>query len=371
MGSPFSRPPPQAYYRAAGPAYAAAPRAYLLPSETLLTCPGGPINCFCRLAHARPRFVYLDPVALGTGRGRRYLDPLQYVERLVVGQQSMYPFGGAGDMFGGGGAEMPGAGVGYPFGAGGGGGGAAAYGFGFGGAGFAGGGAFGGGGGGGGAAFGGGGGAAAFAGGGMPFPFGGFGGLGWKDPRDWTTRDFDTLSEVLEELMARQRGRRGGRGHHYGGGGGGGDYYGYDRDRDGGGGGGRGRREVRDLIALLQQLDTSRRLNGVETTVYGTEAEAREAAFRKRLYSMFGGGEGNERQDRNERAGGLGFGGRGGGGGGTGARFAQQQRDHERREREQRNLDREVDEIRKHLERLRDQGDRGRGGGWIEEWPFG
>lgn len=334
MGAPYSRP-----------GYTTTTReSYHLPSESFVRCHGGPHDCYCSHRHSIPRLVWTERG--GYGHRPRYLDPLQVMNRLNI-QQNNYP--GSGDVY----ADGPGAvGVGGMGGLGG----ANGMGGGFqGGVGM-----------GMGVAW-------------MPFALGGFGGLGWKDPQDWTTRDFECLQEVFSEMVARQRGRRrrGSRG--------GIDVdYGYDDNGYGDGeGGGRGRgsnHNIRDILALLQQLDidTSRRLHGVERTVFGTQAEMRDAAFRQRLYTLFGNGN-NANNNANDGPDLAGVNGGGGSGGNTGARFMQQQRDHERREREQRNLDREVDEIQRHLERLREQGERvggvngGVGWGWrfVDEWPFG
>lgn len=165
---------------------------------------------------------------------------------------------------------------------------------------------------------------------------GGFGGLGWKDPKEWTTRDYEALNDVLEEYAGRQRGRR----RRYDGDG--------DDGEEGGGGGRNQGVDYRDVLAVLA------RVRGVEDTLYGSEREMRDAAFRARLAAVVGNGRGDRAVDYGNDGYDDGLDGAygGPGGGREGARFAQQQRVIERREREQRRIDRELGEDARHIDRM-------------------
>lgn len=131
----------------------------------------------------------------------------------------------------------------------------------------------------------------------------GFDMLRWKDPGSWTTRDFERLGDVMDEYMARRRGRQGsgdGGGNGHGGGGGGG--YGGGRNGLegllGGGGNNNQGRGMDDLLRLrllnMEQLsrDLGYRVYGLEDLLLGTEHERRTGQFQQHMGRVFGPGRG-------------------------------------------------------------------------------
>ena len=123
----------------------------------------------------------------------------------------------------------------------------------------------------------------------------------WKDARDWTTRDFERLGDVMGEYENRVWGRRMGGVPTHGGGGGGmtpammtmmmmaaGDEYGGS-----GGGGGRYRRRSGqfsvEMWKHLQRMvrENHEQLRELSDAVYGSDAERRQELARRRMFKLW------------------------------------------------------------------------------------
>lgn len=164
----------------------------------------------------------------------------------------------------------------------------------------------------------------------------------WKDPREWTTRDYDRLGEIMAEYSNRQRGRQ-----MCGSWGGGSPFSGnspfsmmgddFGGSGSGGGGSGRGSRRHRgpswsDFETLRENMqDTYRRMADTykkkleerDTWYMGSEADLRKERFENRMCEILQSGMAKRMGVMNQMGGagmnpmaGMGMNAMGGGGGG-------------------------------------------------------